>query len=260
MPSPDMPDRLAAEAIAFSRGARCVLSGASLAFERGELVALLGANGAGKTTLLRIMLGLLAPAAGKVTLGGEPLQAIGRRQIAQRLAYVPQSHHAPFPYRVWEVVAMGRTAADGLFRGMDARGEAKVEEALAALRIAHLAERAYTRLSGGERQLVMIARAMAQGACLLVMDEPLAGLDYGHQIRLLRRLRELAGNGYGVLFTTHDPGAALGVSTRAATLCGGRIDADGAPREVITPGAIRRIYGEDAGEDGGGWLEAIAPG
>jgi iron complex transport system ATP-binding protein len=143
---------------------------------------------------------------------------------------------------------------------MDAPGEAKVEEALAALRIAHLAERAYTRLSGGERQLVMIARAMAQGACLLVMDEPLAGLDYGHQIRLLRRLRELAGNGYGVLFTTHDPGAALGVSTRAATLCGGLIDADGAPRDVITPAAIRRIYGEDAAEDGGGWLEAIAAG
>ena len=85
-----------------------MLSGASLAFEKGELVALLGANGAGKTTLLRIMLGLLAPAAGKVTLGGEPLQAIGRRQIAQRLAYVPQSHQAPFPYRVWEVIAMGQ--------------------------------------------------------------------------------------------------------------------------------------------------------
>ena len=220
-----------------------MLNGANLSLSAGEIVSLLGPNGVGKTTLLRIMLGLLVPGEGRVTIGGEPLASFGRRKLAQRLAYVPQSHLAPFPYLVREVVALGRFPAQGLFARAAAEGSESIEAILSGLRIAHLSERAYTQLSGGERQLVMIARALAQGASLLIMDEPLSGLDYGHQIELLRILRGLAAKGYGILMTTHHPDHALMVSTRVATLVTGRIDKDGPPAEVITPEAIQCLYG-----------------
>jgi len=235
--------QLAAEGIVFRRGRRRVLDGANLAFSGGEIVSLLGSNGAGKTTLLRIMLGLIAPDEGSVKLDGAPIANLRRRELARRIAYVPQGHNAPFPYLVREVVALGRFPAQGFF-GRTVSADAKAVGAiLANLRIAHLADRTYTHLSGGERQLVMIARALAQDASLLVMDEPLSGLDYGHQIELLRSLRDLAAQGFGILMTTHHPDQALMVSTRIATLVDGRIDADGAPRDVITPETIRRLYG-----------------
>jgi iron complex transport system ATP-binding protein len=237
---------LCAKAVDFRRGARRILDGVAFGFGRGELVSLLGGNGAGKTTLLRILLGLLAPQGGTVTLDGLPLASLGRRAIAQKIAYVPQAHVAPFPYTAREIVAMGRTPAVGLFGRMGARDDDAAEAALAMLRIAPLAERDYTTLSGGERQLVMIARALAQGAKLLVLDEPMAGLDYGHQLRLLAHLRGLAAEGFGVLMTTHHPDQARMASTRVATLVDGRIDRDGKPAEVLTPDAIRALYGVDA--------------
>ena len=151
----------------------------------------------------------------------------------------------PFPYRVREIVALGRAPAVGLFGRVGARDTEAAQSALAMLRIGHLAARDYTALSGGERQLVMIARALAQGAKLLVLDEPMAGLDYGHQLRLLSHLRRLVAEGFGVLMTTHHPDQAGLASTRIATLVDGRIDSDGAPGDVLTPEAIRRLYGVD---------------
>lgn len=236
---------LAAHAVDFRRGSRKILDGVDFGFGRAELVSLLGGNGAGKTTLLRILLGLLAPHSGVVTLDGVPLQQLGRRAYAQDVAYVPQSHVAPFPYRAREIVALGRAPAVGLFGRMGARDAEAAEAALAMLRIGHLAERDYTTLSGGERQLVMIARALAQGAKLLVLDEPMAGLDYGHQLRLLGHLQRLVDEGFGVLMTTHHPDQARLASTRIAALVEGRIACDGPPGEVLTPHTIRRLYGID---------------
>lgn len=235
--------RLAAIDVVFRRGSRPVLDGASLAFSSGELVSLLGANGAGKTTLLRLMLGLDRPAGGTVTIDGSALGAMSRLALARRLAYVPQRHDAPFPYSVGDVVALGRIVSTGLFGRAEAADRDRVAHVIEELGIGHLAARPYTELSGGERQLTLIARAMAQGAGLIIMDEPLSGLDFGHQIRLLDRLGQLAAEGYGILMTSHSPEQALAASTRVASLVAGRIDDDGAPEHVITPAMIRRVYG-----------------
>ncbi|THF62586.1 ABC transporter ATP-binding protein [Pseudothauera rhizosphaerae] len=234
---------IAARDIHFAYRGRPVLTGASLALSAGELVCLLGSNGAGKSTLLRILLGLQRPGRGAVTVDGEPLAGWQRRQLARLVAYVPQVHVAPFPYTVRQVALMGRLPATGLLKAPGAADRACVQGILEHLGIAHLAERAYTEISGGERQLTLIARALAQEARLLVMDEPLAGLDYGNQVRLLDRLERLAEEGYGVLMTTHDPNQPLTGCQRVALLVDGRITADGHPGEVLTAAAIHLLYG-----------------
>lgn len=227
----------------FAYRGRSALRGATLALGEGELVCLLGGNGAGKSTLLKLMLGLLKPLAGTVSLDGAALSEIGRRTLARRVAYVPQVHTAPFPYTVRQVVLMGRLPATGLFAGIGAADRLAADRAIDHLGIGHLAGRAYTEVSGGERQLALIARALAQEARLLIMDEPLAGLDYGHQVRLLDRLARLVAEGYGILMTTHDPDQPLSGCDRVALLIDGRIDADGAPAEILTAAAIHRLYG-----------------
>lgn len=234
---------LCADHLAFSWRRRPVLDGISFCLQPGEVVALLGANGAGKSTLLRLLLGLLQPDAGTVSLAGRPLGSWRQRDIARQLAYVPQVHVTPFPYSVREVVLLGRLPASGLFRSPSRDDHACAEQALAHLGIAHLAARPYSEISGGERQLALIARALAQGARLLVMDEPATGLDYGHQLRLLDRLGALAAEGYGVLMTTHHPDHALQAAHRVLLLRHGRIEADGPPHRVVTSDNIHRLYG-----------------
>lgn len=236
-------ESLSAQEVCFNRGKRAVLKGANLSFGPGDIVSLLGANGAGKTTLLRLMLGLERPRSGRVLLGTRTPAEIGARGFAQQVAYVPQNHQTPFPYRVRDVAALGRLPAQGLFGTESATDKDAVSAVLQQLGITHLADRAYTRLSGGERQLVIIARAMTQGARLLVLDEPLNGLDFGNQIRLLERLRDLAATGYGIVMTTHDPDRAVTVSTRVAVLIDGRIAEDGPPKEVVNADTIHRLYG-----------------
>lgn len=234
---------LQARDVGFSYRGRKVLSGASLALSKGELVCLLGVNGAGKSTLLKIMLGLLAPETGQVALNGTPFAGWRRRDVARQVAYVPQVHVASFPYTVMQVAMMGRLPSRGLMAAPGSADVACVQRMLARLGIAHLSERAYTEVSGGERQLTLIARAMAQEARLLVMDEPLSGLDYGNQVRLLAYLNTLVDEGYGVLMTTHDPNQPLSGCQRVALLIEGRVCADGRPDDVLTPAAIERLYG-----------------
>jgi iron complex transport system ATP-binding protein len=229
--------------VRFAYRGRPVLVGASLSLAPGELVCLLGANGAGKSTLLKVMLGLLSPPGGAVLLDGRHLADWGRREVAKRVAYVPQVHAAPFPYSVREIVLMGRMPANGLFKAPTVSDRAAADRVIERLGIGHLAARSYTEISGGERQLTLIARAMAQEARLLVMDEPMAGLDFGNQLRLLERLDGLVEDGYGVLMTTHDPDQALGGCNRVAMLIDGRIAADGDPISVLTTAAIERLYG-----------------
>jgi len=227
----------------FSRGKRAVLDGVTFGFGAGEIVALLGANGAGKSTLFRLLLGFLTPKRGDVRLDGAPLSQFSRREIAKRVAYVPQGHVTPFPYTVREVVMLGRLPETGLLRAPRAEDREIVEGIIARLGIERLIDRPYTEISGGERQLALIARALAQGARLLVMDEPATGLDYGYQLRLLRHLSDLSADGHGVLVSTHHPEHAMQIATRIAILHEGRIDADGAPQAVVTAERIRRIYG-----------------
>lgn len=233
---------LKAESISFSYHTRHVLHDTNLELHPGEIVALLGCNGAGKSTLLRILLGLLSPDRGEVTLAGRPLRTYHRRQLASMLAYVPQVHSVPFPYTVLEIVLMGRLPANGWMRSPK---PADIDQALQILErfgMSELANQPYTEISGGQRQLTLIARAMIQGARTLILDEPMNGLDYGRQILLMKHLRNLGQDGYAVLMTTHHPEHALWCATRAAVLIDGQIEASGIPARIVTPATIRRLY------------------
>ena len=234
---------LEARGLGYGYPGRAVGRDLDLALGAGEVLCVLGPNGGGKTTLFRTLLGLLEAQAGEVRLEGHPLGTLPRAEVARRMGYVPQGHAAQFAFTVRDVVLMGRTAHVGLFAAPGGADRAAAERAIAALGIDALAERMVTELSGGERQLVMIARALAQGARLLVLDEPTASLDFGNQVRVLREIQRLAAEGYAVVFSTHDPGQAFLAASRVLLLAQGGALHHGAPEEVITTENLRQVYG-----------------
>lgn len=177
--------RLDAENLAFGYPELPVGSGVSLSIAPGEVLCLLGPNGCGKTTLFKTLLGLLAAQGGRVSLDGENIAHLPRAEIARRVAYVPQAQAGIFPYSALDIVLMGRTAHGGLFAGPTGEDRRIARQALDDLGIGALAARDVTRLSGGQRQLVIVARAVAQAAPLVIMDEPTASLDFGNQVVVL---------------------------------------------------------------------------
>jgi iron complex transport system ATP-binding protein len=235
--------RLEARRLAFGYPAKPVGRDVDLALGPGEVVCLLGPNGSGKTTLFKTLLGLLPAQGGEVSIDGRPLADLPRAEVARRVAYVPQAHAAHFPYTVRDMVLMGRTAYLGPFARPGPRDHAAAERALETLGIADLAEADYTRISGGQRQLALIARALAQAAPLLVMDEPTASLDFGNQALVLREVRALAAQGYGIVLSTHDPDHAFACATEVALLHDGALAAHGAPEAVLTPARLETVYG-----------------
>lgn len=235
--------KLAAHDLAFGYPDHAVGNGANLSVTAGEVLALLGPNGSGKTTLFKTLLGLIPAQGGEVLVSGTPITQMSRRRIAHHLAYVPQAHAPPFPFSVRDVVLMGRTARLKPFAQPAASDYAAVDAALTVLGIASLAAADYTRISGGQRQLALIARALAQEAEVLIMDEPTASLDFGNQARVLAQIARLKSRGLAIVLSTHDPDHALAVATRVALLADGRIVADGAPETVVTTTSLSRIYG-----------------
>ncbi len=234
-----------AKGLSLRLGERAVMRDVSLGLMAGDCAALLGANGAGKTTLLRTLLGFVRPDSGEVRLDGRPLGALGRRAIARRAAYVPQAHVPSFPYTVREIVSMARAPISGWGGRLGAADEAAVFGALARLGLTGFAERSYAGLSGGERQAVLVARALAQDAQILLMDEPAASLDLGQQARLMGLLGELAREGRAVLMSTHQPELALRWFNRAVLLHEGEVLADGPPRKILTADALSKLYAVD---------------
>ncbi|WP_024509107.1 ABC transporter ATP-binding protein [Bradyrhizobium sp. ARR65] len=222
---------------------RVVGSQLDISLKTGEVLALLGPNGGGKTTLLKTLLGLLSPLGGQVRLGDRPLAAYTARERAQHIAYVPQAHAAVFAFSVETVVLMGRTAHGSLFGRPSAADRAIAARMLERLGIAHLADRPYTKISGGERQLTILARALAQEPRFVVLDEPTASLDFGNQGRVMREIRELGAAGHGVLFTTHDPNHALRAADRVFLLRGGTCLADGEVHSVLDRAQLEALYG-----------------
>jgi iron complex transport system ATP-binding protein len=240
-----MAVRLEAQGLGYGYPGRAVGRDLNLALGAGEVLCVLGPNGGGKTTLFRTLLGLLAAQAGEVRLEGRALGALARSEVARRMGYVPQGHAAQFAFTVRDSVLMGRTAHIGLFAAPGAADRAAADRAIETLGIGTLAERVLTELSGGERQLAMIARALAQGARALVLDEPTASLDFGNQVRVLREIRRLAAEGYAVVFSSHDPGQAFLAASRVLLLAHGGAFRQGAPEEVITAENLRAVYGVD---------------
>lgn len=234
---------LVADDLSIGYGGRAIGTGLAFAAHRGDVLCLLGPNGSGKTTLFKTLLGLLPSLAGQVRVGDRPLGALSRAEVARAMAYVPQAHAAPFAFCAREVVLMGRTARLGPFSQPGARDIAAAEAALDRLGIADLADADYTRLSGGQRQLVLIARALAQGSPVLVMDEPTASLDFGNQALVLREVANLADDGLTVVLSTHDPDHALAIGTQVVLLADGRIRAAGSPQIALTGPTLSAVYG-----------------
>jgi iron complex transport system ATP-binding protein len=255
--------RVEAKNLTFAYGDLPVLRGLDFAAESGEVVAVLGANGAGKSTLFRCMLGLIEGYAGSVLIDGKDAKTLTQRDLAKRIAYIPQSAAPVFNHTAMEVVLMGLTNRLGLLEAPKSEHIAAATAVMEKLGITHLQDRGWAQVSGGERQLILLARALAQDAPILVMDEPTANLDYGHQHRALKRVRALGQQGYTVILSTHNPAQAFRYATRVVVLSGGIIVADGAPNDVLTEELIAEVYGIDAAigdiEYGGKLLRTCVP-
>ncbi|MBU1172452.1 MAG: ABC transporter ATP-binding protein [Proteobacteria bacterium] len=219
-----------------------VLSHVSLSVTKGDILSVLGPNGSGKTTLLKLILGFFQPDSGTVHVDGQDVGTFPTRMLARKIAYVPQVHRMAFSFRMMDVVMMGRIPHKPFIFRYSKKDKALAETAMERMGIAHLKDRSYTEVSGGERQLCLIARALAQGADTFVMDEPVSGLDYGNQVRLLTTIRSLASEGYTFIKTTHFPDHALWMSGQVLMLKKGRVVITGPSDDVITQASLSDLY------------------
>lgn len=240
---------LRADSVSFRyhAGAPLVVDGVSLEIARGDLVGILGPNGSGKTTLLRLLSGTRTPTSGTVYLDGEPMTRLSRRDIARRLAVVPQETELAFEYTALEIVLMGRHPHLGLFQVEGPADYAIAREALAATGTRHLADRGFHTLSGGEKQRVVIAAALAQAAGGLLLDEPTASLDLGVQLDVAALLATLnRERGVTMAISTHDLTFAASICRTLVLVRGGRVLAHGPTDAVLTPAHVRALYDVDA--------------
>lgn len=233
--------------LCFSYADRPVLEDVSLSVPDGSLACVLGPNGAGKTTLFRCLLGLEHPGSGTVLVNGRDVADLGPAERSREMAFVPQSHAQPFDYPALDVVLMSAASRLGVLRAPGERDRRRAREALARVGVAELADRAFSRLSGGERQLVLIARAIAQDARSVVMDEPTSSLDFGNTARVMAQVRSLADEGLSVIVSTHAPDQAYLFSDTVLALDGGRVRACGTPQEVVRAPLLSELYGIDVG-------------
>lgn len=231
--------RLAAENLTLMRGGQAVVSALSAVLEPGRITAILGPNGAGKSSLLLALAGLLAPDRGGITLDGAALASLSPRARAQAIGYLPQSPDIAWDVSVEALVALGRLP----WRD---RGTAQVEAALDALDLGPLRHRPVSRLSGGERARVLLARVMAGTPRWILADEPLAALDLAHQLSLISHLKACAMAGQGVVVVLHDLALAMNHADRVLVLHEGRLAFDGPPRDALTPEGIARVWGINA--------------
>lgn len=229
----------------FSYGDRPVLHDISFTVGKGEFLSILGPNGVGKSTLFRCVLGLLSGYTGQVLVDGIDTRSFTVREAAKHIAYIPQSSRSIFNYSVFDIVLMGRTSGLSTFRSPGKADKELCAWAMEKVGITRLADRCFHRLSGGEQQLVLIARALVQKAPILMLDEPTANLDFGNQLLVLEQARSLAREGYTVIQTTHHPEQSYMFSDRILAIQNGRVLTEGNPKEVLTTETLHALYGVD---------------
>ena len=229
--------------LSFAYGSRQILRDVTFSVNKGDFLAVLGPNGVGKSTLFRCILGILKGYSGLITVNGRDIREMSRREMAGCMSYIPQNHGTAFAYSVLDTVLMGTTHEVGTFSSPKASQVRLAKDALEQVGIADLAERTFTQLSGGEQQLVMIARALSQQADLLMMDEPTASLDYGNREKILTLLKNLTCSGYTVVLSTHDPQHALSYSSSVLAMHEGTVEACGNTADVLTADLLRKLYG-----------------
>jgi iron complex transport system ATP-binding protein len=234
------------EDVSVSLGGATVLESVSFDVPEGSFVALCGPNGAGKTTALRVVNGVLASDSGTATVDGTPVAGLSTRELARRVATVPQDTSLAFDFPVRDVVAMGRTAHRGRFERSTPEDAEAVERALERAEVADLADRSVDAVSGGERQRVLLARALAQATPALVLDEPTASLDINHQVRTLGLVRSLVDEGKTALAAVHDLDLAARFCDTMVVLADGGVLAAGPPDEVLTEAVVERAFGARA--------------
>lgn len=234
---------LALEAISAALAGREVLRDVSLALAPGEVLGVIGPNGAGKSTLLRVAAGLLRPSAGTATLDGRALEDWERQQLARRIAFLPQNRTVHWPLDARAVVALGRLPYLGFAGAESAADKAAIDTAMAQADVAGLATRSVSALSGGELARVLLARALAQDAPILIADEPAAGLDPAHQLDLFQRFRTLAGRQRSIIVALHDLSAAARFCDRLLLLANGQVLALGAASDVLSADRLGAAYG-----------------
>lgn len=229
--------------VRFSFGDRPVLDGISLQVEGGELVGLIGPNGAGKTTLLRLISAALTPDAGDIFVDGTAVHSLSSRAASRRVAVVPQETRLSFDFTVNDVVAMGRNPYLSRFDRLSGEDRRIVDRAMVLTETQQFADRPFSSISGGERKRVLVARAIAQEAPNLLLDEPTASLDINHQIGLFELSRRLIEDGKAVLAAVHDLDMAARFCDRLILLNGGRVEAEGSPSTVLRPDRLEAAYG-----------------
>ena len=226
-------------------GATRALDDLTMTVPKGCVYGLVGPNGAGKSTLFRCMLGLLEPSAGTVHICGRDIRRMPAAELSHRVAYIPQSHSPVFNFSVFDMVLMGTTAQLSQFASPGREQKRLAEAAMERIGISHLRDRGCSNISGGERQLALIARAIAQQAKILVMDEPSASLDYGNKLRVMETVKGLTREGYTIIQSTHDPDQAYLYSDQILALYEGKILACGTPKETISSELISTLYSVD---------------
>ena len=233
---------LSVQALCFSYDTAPLLRDIRFSLDTGSFVCVLGENGAGKSTLFQCILNLQKNYTGQISLDGQNIKTLNERELAKSIAYIPQLHKQSFPFSVFDTVLMGTAASLSPFSTpKDTQKEAAME-ALRLMGMEKYASRSFSHLSGGEQQMVLIARALAQKAPILIMDEPCSNLDYGNQIRLLKKLKQLSALGYLVLLSTHNPEHAFLFADNVLVLHNGNIMAQGNPREALTASLLEEIY------------------
>lgn len=220
-----------------------VLSEISFSLSNADMTVLLGRNGAGKSTLFKIFLKMLSPKEGRIAIDGKELSSFGNRELARVFSYIPQSSYMEFPYTVMDTLLMAKASTLSLFSAPKKENEDEALEILKSFGIGHLAFRIMDNLSGGEKQLVLIARALLQNSAFIILDEPTSNLDYGNQLMVLEKLKELNRNGVGIIYSTHNPELALTYSSKILTLNRGKIATYSSPDKLVEECKLEELYG-----------------